>query len=399
MPIRAIPALDWILLTKGPQNIVGMLPVDWGEGWPNVWLGTTTENQIEAARRIPHLVAIPAAVRFLSVEPMLKAIDLSPWLGELSCAIVGGESGIGKRARAMHPDWLRALRDQLQAAGVAMFVKRVGSNRAAWPGIRLSGRPICAFRIYRGKLPARHEAAMPHNTSYRAPRRPLDAGRSAVPSTPAGSPPGFRASKQVQSTRTAAQADGGKIGGGSQGAATNRAPARRRSRHPARPPAASSHEHPRPAAGTEAEVTTAPPGDSTCVWCGTSFSPRLTGGTAQRFCRPTCRRGLDAAGRRWVADAVATGVLTIGAIRDGCPAARALPSGADSPAEVPQPLPAPSGRGGSSCEAAALLHELLSVPSASWQELADTMPQRLFDALKAWHVGYLAKDPSSAHLF
>ena len=198
MPIRAIPALDWILLTKGPQNIVGMLPVDWGEGWPNVWLGTTTENQIEAARRIPHLVAIPAAVRFLSVEPMLKAIDLSPWLGELSCAIVGGESGIGKRARAMHPDWLRALRDQLQAAGVAMFVKRVGSNRAAWPGIRLSGRPICAFRIYRGKLPARHEAAMPHNTSYRAPRRPLDAGRSAVPSTPAGSPPGFRASKQVQ---------------------------------------------------------------------------------------------------------------------------------------------------------------------------------------------------------
>jgi len=95
MPIRAIPALDWILLTKGPQNIVGMLPVDWGEGWPNVWLGTTTENQIEAARRIPHLVAIPAAVRFLSVEPMLKAIDLSPWLGELSCAIVGGESGIG----------------------------------------------------------------------------------------------------------------------------------------------------------------------------------------------------------------------------------------------------------------------------------------------------------------
>src|ERR1700674_3691035 len=68
--IRSTPALDWFLLTKRPQNIRGMLPTDWGEGWPNVWPGTTTENQEEANRLIPHLVAIPAAVRFLSVEPM-----------------------------------------------------------------------------------------------------------------------------------------------------------------------------------------------------------------------------------------------------------------------------------------------------------------------------------------
>jgi hypothetical protein len=60
-----------------------MPPPDWGNGWSNVWLGTTTENQLEAARRIPHLIAIPAAVRFLSVEPMLEAIDLSPWLDRL----------------------------------------------------------------------------------------------------------------------------------------------------------------------------------------------------------------------------------------------------------------------------------------------------------------------------
>jgi protein gp37 len=58
--IRATPALEWQLLTKRPQNIVGMLPPDWGDGWPNVWLGTTTENQLEAARRVPYLVAIPA---------------------------------------------------------------------------------------------------------------------------------------------------------------------------------------------------------------------------------------------------------------------------------------------------------------------------------------------------
>jgi Protein of unknown function (DUF5131) len=78
--IRSTPALDWFLLTKRPQNIRDMLPTDWGEGWPHVWLGTTTENQEEANRRIPHLVAIPAAVRFLSVEPMLEPVDVAPWL-------------------------------------------------------------------------------------------------------------------------------------------------------------------------------------------------------------------------------------------------------------------------------------------------------------------------------
>jgi protein gp37 len=109
----------WFLLTKRPQNIRDMLPTDWGEGLPNVWLGTTTENQEEANRRIPHLVAIPAAVRFLSVEPMVEPVDLTPWLmlpshdrsAPISWIIVGGESGGG--ARPMHPDWVRGLRDQV----------------------------------------------------------------------------------------------------------------------------------------------------------------------------------------------------------------------------------------------------------------------------------------------
>jgi protein gp37 len=134
--IRTTPALEWQLLTKRPQNIAGMLPPDWGDGWPNVWLGTTTENQLEAVRRVPYLVAIPAAIRFLSVEPMLEAIDLSSWLDHLHHVIVGGESGVGNRSRPMHPDWLRALRDQVQTAGLALFVKQLGSNRAAWPGVR-----------------------------------------------------------------------------------------------------------------------------------------------------------------------------------------------------------------------------------------------------------------------
>jgi protein gp37 len=134
--IRATPALDWLLLTKRPQNIAAMLSGDWGEGWANVWLGTTTENQAEANRRIPYLVAVPATVRFLSVEPMIEPVDLAPWLGELHWGIVGGESGVGNRSREMRPEWLRVLRDQVQGAGANLFVKQVGSNRAAWPGVR-----------------------------------------------------------------------------------------------------------------------------------------------------------------------------------------------------------------------------------------------------------------------
>jgi len=139
--IHSTPALDWFLLTKRPQNIREMLPIDWGEGWPNVWLGTTTENQEEANRRIPHLVATPAAVRFLSVEPMLEPVDVAPWLvrpsdegrAPISWIIVGGESGGG--ARPMHPDWVRGLRDQVHAAGAKLFVKQIGSDHALWPSV------------------------------------------------------------------------------------------------------------------------------------------------------------------------------------------------------------------------------------------------------------------------
>ncbi|KPF84528.1 hypothetical protein IP70_15835 [alpha proteobacterium AAP38] len=157
--IRQTPHLDWLLLTKRPQNIAKMLPADWGNGWPNVWLGTTVENQTEADRRIPNLLAVPAVVRFLSCEPLLGPIDLHPWLlyepcpnsldgllmdpetGQHECChrcdftgighdlavhwvIVGGESGPG--ARPMHPDWARSLRDQCVVAGVPFLFKQWG---------------------------------------------------------------------------------------------------------------------------------------------------------------------------------------------------------------------------------------------------------------------------------
>src|SRR6185437_13012780 len=84
--ITITPNLDWLLLTKRPQNIPKMLPIMWGDGWPNVWLGTTAENQEEADRRIPHLLKVPARVHFLSCEPLLGPVNLDGWLpGETSC--------------------------------------------------------------------------------------------------------------------------------------------------------------------------------------------------------------------------------------------------------------------------------------------------------------------------
>ncbi|WP_301119635.1 DUF5131 family protein [Mycolicibacterium fortuitum] len=111
---------------------------------PNVWLGVSTENQQWADIRIPALLDTPAAVRFISAEPLLGPIDLSclrcpcgdcgdPNYGpSLDWVIVGGESGPG--ARPMHPDWARGLRDQCTAAGVPFLFKQWGAHRIAIPG-------------------------------------------------------------------------------------------------------------------------------------------------------------------------------------------------------------------------------------------------------------------------
>jgi protein gp37 len=130
--IRQCTALDWLVLTKRPQNILKMLPQDWGDGWPHVWIGCTVENQEEAERRIPHLRAVPARIRFLSCEPLLEPVQ--PDLSGISWIICGGESG--RFARTMDPAWARQLRDQCANAGVAYFFKQVGSDHRAWPGVR-----------------------------------------------------------------------------------------------------------------------------------------------------------------------------------------------------------------------------------------------------------------------
>ena len=74
--IRETPSLDWQLLTKRPQNIVDMLPDDWRDGWPNVWRGTTTEDQETYDARWPILAAVPAAVHFVSDELAIGRLDL-----------------------------------------------------------------------------------------------------------------------------------------------------------------------------------------------------------------------------------------------------------------------------------------------------------------------------------
>lgn len=138
--------LDWLLLTKRPQNVMRFLPPMWGNNLLlNMWIGTSVEDQAAADERIPHLIRVPARVRFLSLEPLLGPVDLGHVLIDdwtrvgndvhyhehpaLSWLIVGGESG--PRARPMHPDWARALRDQAQAAGVAFFMKQLGGARDA----------------------------------------------------------------------------------------------------------------------------------------------------------------------------------------------------------------------------------------------------------------------------
>lgn len=133
--IEATPALDWLLLTKRPENVRSR--VRWDK-WPaNVWLGATVENQDWAKKRVPELIAVPAVVHFVSCEPLLGALDLEPWLGSggvcstasaaIDWVIAGGESG--GRARSMDPGWARSLRDQCARRGVPFHFKQWGEWR------------------------------------------------------------------------------------------------------------------------------------------------------------------------------------------------------------------------------------------------------------------------------
>lgn len=135
--IEQTPWLNWLLLTKRPESILSIAP--WGSSWPdNVWAGTSVENQRRAQERIPLLLEVPAAVRFLSCEPLLAPLDLQPWLSGLHWVICGGESGSG--ARPMAPQWPRDLLMQCRQAGVRYFFKQWGGSHHNAGGRILDGQ-------------------------------------------------------------------------------------------------------------------------------------------------------------------------------------------------------------------------------------------------------------------
>jgi protein gp37 len=148
--IRDCPDLNWLLLTKRPQNIGKMLPDFWDGIKGSVWLGTTVEDQLRADQNIPHLLQHDSAVRFLSCEPMVGGVDLrniAPHGGyatdalagyihdfgvpdrdapnKIDWVIAGGESG--PHARVADPAWFLSLRNQCAAAGVPFLFKQWGN--------------------------------------------------------------------------------------------------------------------------------------------------------------------------------------------------------------------------------------------------------------------------------
>lgn len=171
--IRATPNLVWLLLTKRPGQIVPLFVLNEAgrmkqdheafisERWPrNAAIGTTVEDQKRGDQNIPHLLHAKAMLRpafsFLSCEPLLGRLDVSPWLqpGGLDWILAGGETDQGDhKARPSHPDWFRSLRDQCAAAGVPFHHKQNG-EWLAWSEIMEDGTEnLLSF----GKDPARFQ--------------------------------------------------------------------------------------------------------------------------------------------------------------------------------------------------------------------------------------------------
>jgi protein gp37 len=147
--VKRCPNLHFQILTKRPERITDRLPADWGDGYPNVWLGVSVEDRRHGLPRIDLLRAIPAAVRFLSAEPLLEdlgAVDLAG----IDWVIVGGESGPGYRP--MDHAWARSLREQCRAAGVAYFFKQSAVPRTEM-GTELDGAVVREYPTPRVTLP------------------------------------------------------------------------------------------------------------------------------------------------------------------------------------------------------------------------------------------------------
>lgn len=138
--IKATPHHTYQILTKRPENIADRLPEDWGEGYPNVWLGVSVETQ-EYDWRAYALASVPCAVRWISYEPALGPLTLHAEIAtEIDWLVSGGESGA--KPRPAKPEWFREIREQCDHFGIAYFHKQNGGSRkidGAWGGREIDG--------------------------------------------------------------------------------------------------------------------------------------------------------------------------------------------------------------------------------------------------------------------
>lgn len=131
--IKMTPHHTYQILTKRPERILQCLPADWGEGYPNVWIGTSVESQ-KVADRIKLLAEVPAQVRFISAEPLIGELALSSYSevmkSKIHWVIIGGESGNDNghyRYRECRMEWIEKLVSQCKEYGAKVFVKQLGT--------------------------------------------------------------------------------------------------------------------------------------------------------------------------------------------------------------------------------------------------------------------------------
>lgn len=132
--IKQTPHITYQILTKRPQRILKCLPPDWGDGYPNVWLGVSGEDEVNVYKRVKILLMIPAVIHFLSAEPLLEEVMSDrnkTLLMDLDWIIIGGESGyrFGEYSyRKMELSWAQSIIDYGKSNGIAIFNKQVGSH-------------------------------------------------------------------------------------------------------------------------------------------------------------------------------------------------------------------------------------------------------------------------------
>lgn len=119
--------LEFFFITKRILRFYERLPEDWGDGYENVSIGVTCENQAKADERLPFFLQLPIRHKTIICEPMLETVDFSPYLGPaIEQVVVGGESG--DTARLMRYDWALGVRRQCEAAGVPFYFKQTGAR-------------------------------------------------------------------------------------------------------------------------------------------------------------------------------------------------------------------------------------------------------------------------------